>query len=96
MGRAGETVRRTFQLAAKMKRRQIRKDGDGPTRHDNERVLQYVAKLHHQPGDRARPVATRSARSTSGKLADIVLWRPDHFGAKPQLVLKSRASRRTA
>ena len=24
-----------------------------------------------------------------GKLADIVLWRPDHFGAKPQLVLKS-------
>ena len=24
-----------------------------------------------------------------GKLADIVLWRPDHFGAKPQLVLKA-------
>ncbi|MEU6127145.1 urease subunit alpha, partial [Streptomyces sp. NPDC047123] len=24
-----------------------------------------------------------------GKLADIVLWRPQYFGAKPQMVLKS-------
>ena len=32
---------------------------------------------------------TRSARSTPGRLADIVLWQPKFFGAKPQLVLKS-------
>ena len=25
----------------------------------------------------------------TGKLADIVLWRPEYFGAKPQLVLKA-------
>lgn len=24
-----------------------------------------------------------------GKLADLVLWKPDHFGAKPEMVLKS-------
>ena len=31
---------------------------------------------------------TRSARSRSGKLADIVLWRPAFFGSRPELVVK--------
>ena len=31
---------------------------------------------------------TRSARSRSGKLADLVLWRPAFFGVKPELVIK--------
>src|SRR4051812_48682075 len=43
MGRAGETVRRTFQLAAQMKRQRIRASSDhGATEHDNDRVRQYV------------------------------------------------------
>ena len=89
MGRAGETVRRTFQLAAHMKRRQIEQgDGSGPTMHDNERVRQYVAKLTINPAI-AHGLNHEIGSLEIGKLADIVLWRPDHFGAKPQLVLKS-------
>ena len=89
MGRAGETVRRTFQLAAHMMRRQIEQgDGPGPTTHDNERVRQYVAKLTINPAI-AHGLNHEIGSLEIGKLADIVLWRPDHFGAKPQLVLKS-------
>jgi urease subunit alpha len=89
MGRAGETVRRTFQLAAQMKRRQIRNDpSHGPTAHDNDRVRQYVAKLTINPAI-AHGLSHEIGSLDVGKLADIVLWRPDHFGAKPQLVLKS-------
>ena len=89
MGRAGETVRRTFQLAAHMKRQQIEQGvGDGPTVHDNERVRQYVAKLTINPAI-AHGLNHEIGSLDIGKLADIVLWRPDHFGAKPQLVLKS-------
>ncbi len=89
MGRAGETVRRTFQLAAHMKREQIKSGrGHGPTSHDNDRVRQYVAKLTINPAI-AHGLSHEIGSLDVGKLADIVLWRPDHFGAKPQLVLKS-------
>lgn len=81
MGRAGETVRRTFAMAAKMK------GGEGPA-HDNERILRYVAKLTINPAI-AHGLAHEIGSLEVGKLADIVLWRPDHFGAKPQLVLKA-------
>jgi urease subunit alpha len=84
MGRAGETVRRTFQLAAKMKIDL----GHGNSLHDNERVRQYVAKLTINPAI-AHGLAHEIGSIEVGKLADIVLWRPDHFGAKPQLVLKA-------
>jgi len=89
MGRAGETVRRTFQLAAQMKRQRIRSSSDhGPTEHDNDRVRQYVAKLTINPAI-AHGLNHEIGSLDIGKLADIVLWRPDHFGAKPNLVLKS-------
>lgn len=84
MGRAGETIRRTFQLAARMKQAA----DTGPTRNDNDRVRQYVAKLTINPAI-AHGLAHEIGSLDVGKLADIVLWRPDHFGAKPQLVLKS-------
>ncbi len=84
MGRAGETVRRTFQLAAKNKIDL----GQGPSRHDNDRVRQYMAKLTINPAI-AHGLSHEVGSLDIGKLADIVLWRPDHFGAKPQLVLKS-------
>jgi len=84
MGRAGETVRRTFQLAARMKQAA----DQGPTHHDNDRVRQYVAKLTINPAI-AHGLGHEIGSLAVGKLADIVLWRPDHFGAKPQLVLKS-------
>jgi urease subunit alpha len=84
MGRAGETVRRTFQLAAWMKHQL----DEGPTLHDNDRVRQYVAKLTINPAI-AHGLSHEIGSVEVGKLADIVLWRPDHFGAKPQLVLKA-------
>ena len=57
-------------------------------RHDNDRVRQYIAKLTINPAI-AHGLAHEIGSLDVGKLADIVLWRPDHFGAKPQLVLKA-------
>ncbi|MFF9326932.1 urease subunit alpha [Streptomyces sp. NPDC014776] len=84
MGRAGETVRRTFAMAGKMKAEL----GGPDTGHDNERVLRYMAKLTINPAI-AHGLAHEVGSLEVGKLADIVLWRPEYFGAKPQLVLKS-------
>ncbi|MGW2820782.1 urease subunit alpha [Streptomyces sp. NPDC001443] len=83
MGRAGETVRRTFAMAGKMKA-----EFGAPEDHDNERVLRYIAKLTINPAI-AHGLAHEVGSIETGKLADIVLWRPEYFGAKPQLVLKA-------
>ncbi|MEV2244459.1 urease subunit alpha [Streptomyces sp. NPDC049970] len=87
MGRAGETVRRTLAMAAKMKAELGPMDGDGPD-DDNARVLRYIAKLTVNPAI-AHGLSHEIGSIGTGKLADIVLWRPEFFGAKPQLVLKS-------
>ncbi|MFF4315910.1 urease subunit alpha [Streptomyces sp. NPDC001507] len=84
MGRAGETVRRTFAMAGKMKA-ELGAPDDG---HDNERVLRYMAKLTINPAI-AHGLSHEVGSIEVGKLADIVLWSPEYFGAKPQLVLKS-------
>ncbi|MFF0007001.1 urease subunit alpha [Streptomyces tibetensis] len=84
MGRAGETVRRTFAMAGKMKA----EFGAPDDEHDNERVLRYMAKLTINPA-LAHGLAHEVGSIETGKLADIVLWRPEYFGAKPQLVLKA-------
>lgn len=86
MGRAGETVRRTFQLASRMKA--VLDDPDAGLWNDNERVQRYIAKLTINPAI-AHGLSHEIGSIEVGKLADIVLWRPDHFGAKPQLVLKA-------
>jgi urease subunit alpha len=89
MGRAGETVRRTFAVAAKMKAERGRLDGSAePERHDNERILRYIAKLTINPAI-AHGLSHEVGSLEVGKLADLVLWRPAYFGAKPQLVLKA-------
>ncbi|GAA1959979.1 urease subunit alpha [Catenulispora subtropica] len=87
MGRAGETVRRTFAMAGKMKGERGPLTGDGPT-DDNTRVLRYVAKLTINPAI-AHGLAHEVGSLEVGKLADIVLWHPASFGAKPQMVLKA-------
>ncbi|MFC5185490.1 urease subunit alpha [Actinomadura harenae] len=84
MGRAGETVRRTFALAGRMK--EVLEASPGPD--DNERVLRYIAKLTINPA-LVQGVADEIGSIGVGKLADIVLWQPEFFGAKPQLVLKA-------
>ncbi|MEU4348518.1 urease subunit alpha [Streptomyces sp. NPDC023838] len=87
MGRAGETVRRTFAMAGKMKAELGALEGDGEG-DDNARVLRYIAKLTINPAI-AHGLAHEIGSIEVGKMADIVLWRPAYFGAKPQLVLKS-------
>lgn len=84
MGRAGETVRRTFALAGKMKGER----GAEHARHDNDRVLRFLAKLTVNPA-LAHGLAHEVGSLEVGKMADIVLWDPARFGAKPQLVLKA-------
>ncbi|OEV00181.1 urease subunit alpha [Streptomyces qinglanensis] len=101
MGRAGETVRRTFQMAAKLKadrgpledRAAVPGAGTGDAdgadgADDNARVLRYIAKLTLNPA-LAHGLAHEIGSLEPGKMADIVLWHPAYFGAKPQLVLKS-------
>ena len=83
MGRAGETVRRTFALAAKMKGER----GAENERHDNHRVLRYMAKLTINPAI-AHGLSHEVGSIEVGKLADIVLWDPARFGTSPALVLK--------
>jgi urease subunit alpha len=84
MGRAGETVRRTFAMAGKMK---AELGAEDPL-HDNERALRYVAKLTVNPAI-AHGLSHEVGTLEVGKLADVVLWRPEWFGAKPDLVLKA-------
>lgn len=82
MGRIGESIRRTWQLAHQMKT--VRGD-DGP--HDNARILKYLAKYTINPA-RAHGIDRWVGSLEPGKLADIVLWRPEFFGVKPELVIK--------
>jgi urease subunit alpha len=84
MGRAGETVRRTFAVAAKNKLDR----GAENDRHDNDRVLRYLAKLTINPAV-AHGLAHEVGSIAPGKMADLVLWEPGWFAAKPALVLKA-------
>ena len=89
MGRAGETWARTFALAGAMKaqRGPLPEDpADG--RHDNARVLRYLAKLTLNPA-LAHGFAHEVGSLAPGRLADVVLWEPAFFGVKPSVVLKA-------
>ena len=85
MGRAGETWWRTFALASVMAGLdESRADASD----DNERILRYLAKITINPA-LVHGLAHEVGRLAVGHLADIVLWRPEFFAAKPQLVLKA-------
>ncbi len=86
MGRVGEVIIRTWQTADKMKRQRGRlaeETGDN----DNVRVRRYIAKYTINPAI-AQGVADHIGSLEVGKLADMVLWAPAFFGAKPDVVLK--------
>jgi urease subunit alpha len=87
MGRVGETIRRTFAMAAVNKVARGPLPGDPPDA-DNERVLRYLAKLTINPAI-THGIDGEVGSLEVGKLADIVLWRPAWFGAKPSYVLKA-------
>ncbi|HEX7471782.1 MAG TPA: urease subunit alpha, partial [Candidatus Limnocylindrales bacterium] len=97
MGRIGETLRRTLQLAHVMKGWRSSSAADGlpglgPTagdpHDDTDRVLRYLAKCTIEPAI-THGVSGEVGSLAPGRLADIVLWRPAFFGAKPELVLKA-------
>ena len=86
MGRVGEVIIRTWQTADKMKRQRGRlaeETGDN----DNVRVRRYIAKYTINPAI-AQGIADHIGSLEVGKLADMVLWSPAFFGAKPDVVLK--------
>ena len=86
MGRVGEVVCRTWQTAHKMKVQRGSLAGDPPD-HDNARVKRYLAKYTINPAV-THGIAHEVGSVEVGKLADLVLWKPAFFGAKPSLVMK--------
>ena len=54
---------------------------------DNHRVKRYIAKYTINPAI-AHGMSHIIGSIETGKFADLVLWRPDHFGVKPEMMLK--------
>ncbi len=86
MGRIGESFAKLYQTADKMKRM-----GEPPpgavAQNDNLRILRYLAKLTINPAI-THGIAHEVGSLEPGKLADIVLWPIQFFGAKPKMIVK--------
>ena len=85
MGRVGEVIIRTWQTADKMKKQRGKlniETGDN----DNERVKRYIAKYTINPAI-AQGMSKHIGSIEVGKRADLVMWDPAFFGAKPNMVL---------
>lgn len=85
MGRIGEVIIRTWQTAHKMKLQRGRLS-DETGQNDNLRARRYVAKYTINPAI-THGVSAHIGSITEGKRADLVLWNPAFFGAKPEMVL---------
>ncbi len=86
MGRIGEILRRALQNAALMKHARGAEGAD-----DNARVLRHIAKCTINPAI-THGLAADVGSLEPGKLADVVLWRPELCGVRPELVVKSGIS----
>ncbi len=85
MGRVGEVIIRTWQTAHKMKKQRGRlaeETGDN----DNMRVKRYISKYTINPAI-VHGMSAHIGSISPGKRADLVLWAPAFFGAKPEMVL---------
>jgi urease subunit alpha len=87
MGRINEVICRTWQLASKMKEQRGRLPEEKSRIGDNERIKRYIAKYTLNAA-RTFGIDAHVGSLESGKLADIVLWRPGFFGIKPELIVK--------
>ncbi|KAJ8547701.1 hypothetical protein K7X08_011287 [Anisodus acutangulus] len=89
MGRIGEVICRTWQTAHKMK--SFRGPLDiGRSDNDNLRIKRYIAKYTINPAI-ANGISQYVGSVEVGKLADLVVWKPSFFGAKPEMVIKGGA-----
>lgn len=86
MGRVGENYMRAVQMACYMKNRtgKLPEDAEG---NDNFRVKRYMAKVTINPA-RTFGIDQMFGSVEVGKVADLVLWEPAMFGAKPKMVIK--------
>jgi urease subunit alpha len=87
MGRMAEVVSRTWQTASKMKAQRGPLPPDDGTGADNVRAKRYLAKYTINPAVSAG-IDEYVGTLEPGKLADIVLWDPAFFGAKPAMTFK--------
>ncbi|OCX54439.1 urease subunit alpha [Mucilaginibacter sp. PPCGB 2223] len=85
MGRVAEVITRTWQTADKMKKQRgfLPEDKEN----DNYRVKRYMAKYTINPAI-SHGISEYVGSLESGKLADLVLWKPAMFGAKPEMIIK--------
>ncbi len=86
MGRVGESFMRAIQTACYMKSRVGKLPEDSPN-NDNFRVLRYIAKITINPAI-TYGIDSVVGSVEVGKVADLVLWEPAMFGAKPKMVIK--------
>ena len=88
MGRIGESIARTWQVAAHMKAERGSLPEDVGSGNDNARVQALHGQADDQPGADLRDRCHEIGSLEPGKLADIVLWEPKFFGIKPEVVFK--------
>ena len=87
MGRVGEVVLRTWQVADKMKKQRGIMQGDSEFS-DNNRAKRYVAKYTINPAI-THGISEYVGSVEVGKIADLVIWNPAFFGVKPEMILKN-------
>lgn len=86
MGRVGEVITRTWQTADKMKKQRGHLPEDNK-RNDNFRIKRYISKYTINPAI-THGVSEYVGSVEIGKIADLVLWNPAFFGAKPEMIIK--------
>ncbi|KAL3511416.1 hypothetical protein ACH5RR_030817 [Cinchona calisaya] len=86
MGRIGEVICRTWQTGHKMKLLRGPLEGN-ESNNDNLRIKRYIAKYTINPAI-ANGFSQHVGSVEVGKFADLVVWKPSFFGAKPEMVIK--------
>lgn len=87
MGRVGEVIIRNWQTADKMKKQIGSLEGDKEY-NDNNRIQRYIAKYTINPAI-THGISEYVGSIEVGKYADLVIWDPQFFGVKPDMVLKN-------
>ncbi|MFV0481466.1 MAG: urease subunit alpha [Campylobacteraceae bacterium] len=86
MGRVGEVIIRTWQVADSMKKQRGKLDID-TYKDDNNRIKRYIAKYTINPAI-ACGIDEIVGSVEVGKMADLVLWNRAFFGVKPEIIIK--------